>query len=670
MSDSEDEEYSRFPRHFGILKKRNRHVWGDTYSTRFFTMYQNVLCYFEKREELSEKISVKEYVRRFRPKAIFDLSDAVVKTSGANFISIEFRDRRQLELHCVDIKERDIWARKLTSSIKAANQPSPSSSPTPGEMGFSSPAPARTPGRKEQRNRAPRPLTRQPTDDNEIPDRLLTKAIYRVLRDVQRLNPGWELVKVCNGLRIYEEKLSGSSSHSIPTFKAIGVVYAPPRDVFKLFMDNSELRRDWDLTFKQGIVCSEDTPNSDTVKVETNPLQMYPLFADPREYAYYRYWKREDDGSYSIILSPPNTVQTSSHKHGVVQAELFGGCILITPSDDDDCASVVTYALQLDPKAFYPHVRAFEVVMVLTAALGSYFGYEMLHQAPLLGVLLGFALMLIATVCFGKELLCALVGATITSQVRRGFIQAFHVEMLMAVAGLRDMINQTPGLDDLLSDTSQVGSVWSDTELPRKRSAQIDVDDSAGSSGEQDTPSPPSSVARPLSSNTTVSSDEVFAKLRACGAKHSWFGMGPSDLSGKHSWADLPGDDFIVRGPNYLNDRVKMPSDGTLMPVVLCAVRRWAHAGRCVWSCFRCPTSRATSVPTPRGSSTRYASLTGGPRTRRLSSVCNSSCPARPPTTCSTCTARKTQLRRSTRPRRCSTTSCTEPKQNKTQSLS
>lgn len=34
-----------------------------------------------------------------------------------------------------------------------------------------------------------------------------------------------------------------------------------------------------------------------------------------------------------------------------------GGCVLISASDDDENSSVVTYALQIDPKAFTPIFR-------------------------------------------------------------------------------------------------------------------------------------------------------------------------------------------------------------------------------------------------------------------------------------------------------------------------
>lgn len=80
-----------------------------------------MLCYFEKREQ-NAKCSVKEYVRRYKPKAVYDLDGALPSTSGANFLSIECEsdrrlanhlsqacravaDGRRLELHCVDVKE-------------------------------------------------------------------------------------------------------------------------------------------------------------------------------------------------------------------------------------------------------------------------------------------------------------------------------------------------------------------------------------------------------------------------------------------------------------------------------------------------------------------------------------------------------------------------------------
>eukprot|EP00658_Telonema_sp_P-2_P037661 TRINITY_DN2707_c0_g2_i2.p1 TRINITY_DN2707_c0_g2~~TRINITY_DN2707_c0_g2_i2.p1 ORF type:complete len:397 (+),score=109.42 TRINITY_DN2707_c0_g2_i2:88-1278(+) len=149
---------------------------------------------------------------------------------------------------------------------------------------------------------------------------------------------------------------------------------------------------------------------------------------------------------------------------------------------------------------------------------------------------------------------------------RQGLVRQFHIEMLMAVAGIRDMINQTPGLDDLISDTSQID--LHEVELAYHRRM------SQGAPGEGISPSLASTSKKNpspgigMSPGSVSSAQHIMETLRGISAKHSWFVAGAADLNGKHCWSSHPADDFMIRGPNYLQDRKKIQSTGALMPVV------------------------------------------------------------------------------------------------------
>jgi len=177
---------------------------------------------------------------------------------------------------------------------------------------------------------------------------------------------------------------------------------------------------------------------------------------------------------------------------------------------------------------------------------------------------------------FGKELVIGLLGIIMPQRLMKGFVQIFHCEMLQAVAGLRDMINQTPGLEGLLN-SSQVASTWQpNSSTPRKRGADIDMGSEEEELMESWTDAAPiieqpkMSPSSPpgLGAAAENSSIDVFERLAKVAERHSWFCAGPSDLSGKHCWANIDETEMKVRGPTYLADKKKILAKGTVMKVV------------------------------------------------------------------------------------------------------
>jgi len=133
-----------------------------------------------------------------------------------------------------------------------------------------------------------------------------------------------------NGLRFFED-CSGEQGR-VPCMKAVGRVRAPPDAVFKLLMDISRSRRNWDITFSHGRVLQTVDGHSDIIQLVYRPLTVWGLWPQPapRDLCLRRYWRREEDGTYMILLR--------SHDHpdcpkipGYVRANLAGGGFVISP---------------------------------------------------------------------------------------------------------------------------------------------------------------------------------------------------------------------------------------------------------------------------------------------------------------------------------------------------
>ena len=170
---------------------------------------------------------------------------------------------------------------------------------------------------------------------------------------------------------MFEEEQAASKA--VPCMKAVGLVPAAPSDIFKLMMDLSTARMQWDLIFESGSVLETESRHSDIVHIVSRPLWLFPCWASSRDLVLSRHWKHESDGSYTITwtsVTHEATPKSSDH----VRGNVVGSCIMIEPVKGDDGMSNVTYAMQIDPQV--PGFRlgvlaSASVVVVLAMAFYS-----------------------------------------------------------------------------------------------------------------------------------------------------------------------------------------------------------------------------------------------------------------------------------------------------------
>ncbi|KAK3264605.1 hypothetical protein CYMTET_26677 [Cymbomonas tetramitiformis] len=142
----------------------------------------------------------------------------------------------------------------------------------------------------------------------------------------------WRLTKVENGLRFFEEVCDDGQVLAVPCVKAMGRVRAPPDAVFKLVMDLEKSRADWDTTFDHGKVVESVDGHTDIVHHVLRPLPLWFGWPQPRarDMCLQRYWRRDEDGTYIILMGSIENDKcpaTSTH----VRAEVLGGGFIITP---------------------------------------------------------------------------------------------------------------------------------------------------------------------------------------------------------------------------------------------------------------------------------------------------------------------------------------------------
>ena len=131
--------------------------------------------------------------------------------------------------------------------------------------------------------------------------------------------------------------------------KAVGLVPASPVDIFKLMMDLSTARKQWDLFFDSGTVLETESRHADIVHLVSRPLWFFPCWASPRDLVLSRHWKHESDGSYTITWTSVSHASTpKSRDH--IRGNVLGSCVVIEPVKGDEGISNVTYAMQIDPQ--------------------------------------------------------------------------------------------------------------------------------------------------------------------------------------------------------------------------------------------------------------------------------------------------------------------------------
>eukprot|EP00243_Klebsormidium_subtile_P005813 TRINITY_DN237_c0_g2_i1.p1 TRINITY_DN237_c0_g2~~TRINITY_DN237_c0_g2_i1.p1 ORF type:complete len:717 (-),score=155.15 TRINITY_DN237_c0_g2_i1:482-2632(-) len=108
----------------------------------------------------------------------------------------------------------------------------------------------------------------------------------------------WRLLKLENGLRIYQDDSESKSMH--PVLKAVGVIEAPAENVFQLAMSLDKRTQNFDPVLRDWSSVEVIDGHMDVVHAVMEP-KIFPSLLTPRDFCLARHWRRDSDGAYEIL---------------------------------------------------------------------------------------------------------------------------------------------------------------------------------------------------------------------------------------------------------------------------------------------------------------------------------------------------------------------------------
>ncbi|XP_010940820.1 protein ENHANCED DISEASE RESISTANCE 2 isoform X2 [Elaeis guineensis] len=206
----------------------------------------------------------------------------------------------------------------------------------------------------------------------------------------------WRLIRCQNGLRIFEELLEvdylpRSFSRAM---KAVGVVDATCEAIFELVMSMDGTRFEWDCTFQYGSLV-EEVDGHTAILYHRLQLDWFPMFVWPRDLCYVRYWRRNDDGSYVVLLQSREHANCD-RQPGFVRAQIESGGFKISPlkSRNGRSRSQVQHLMQIDLKGwgvgYIPSFQQHCLLRMLSSVAGlrEFFSQtDQIHTVPRIPVM-------------------------------------------------------------------------------------------------------------------------------------------------------------------------------------------------------------------------------------------------------------------------------------------
>ncbi|XP_024391660.1 protein ENHANCED DISEASE RESISTANCE 2 [Physcomitrium patens] len=139
----------------------------------------------------------------------------------------------------------------------------------------------------------------------------------------------WRCFCTVNGLRIFED-ITASKAEKGTIMKAVGVIEATPEAIFEQIMSlDSVLRYQWDTLTGNVELVEQIDGHSDIVYGSLDP-KYFKRFHGRRDFLFSRYWRRDQDGSYSIT-QVSTTHKSRPAKPGFQRIDLSPGIWEITP---------------------------------------------------------------------------------------------------------------------------------------------------------------------------------------------------------------------------------------------------------------------------------------------------------------------------------------------------
>jgi hypothetical protein len=377
----------------------------------------------------------------------------------------------------------------------------------------------------------------------------------------------WRLCALENGLRFFEDGAgtAGSGWAAAPVTKVAGRCRAPSDVIFKLLMDLGRSREEWDCTFASGRVVEVLDGHTEVVHVLLRPLRLLSaaLPSRPRDLVMTRYWRREEDGTYVILLRSTEHV-SCPERRGVVRAEVACGCYIITPlpptgdageaGASGDC--LVMHLLETSPRGwmlpFTGLPRAFQRALLMNVA-GIRDFFEQLSEKGAAHIETGLADPL-------RDLLDASddeAEGEDEDEAARGSFSGVDSPAADGTA--------TPAAEAQAQAAAPVAAAAASppaTPAPQSTSPTGRRANASPGSG----PSPGALVRQP----TIYLPAPVFTGLPPDGGGSCPYGPWPpaKGQRGVNCWSIPPGNRFVVRSSTYLTNGVKCPAGTTLMTLI------------------------------------------------------------------------------------------------------
>ncbi|CAN6565811.1 unnamed protein product [Malus baccata var. baccata] len=390
----------------------------------------------------------------------------------------------------------------------------------------------------------------------------------RMTSDVIAPSP-WKIFGCQNGLRLFEEAKDWDSRgrhwDDHPAIMAVGVVDGTSEAIFRTLLSLGPSRSAWDFCYYRGSVVESLDGHTDIIH-----QQLYsdwlPWGMKRRDLLMRRYWRREDDGTY-VILYHSASHKKCPPKRGYVRAFLKSGGYVITPVNEGK-QSLVRHMLAIDWKFWKLYLRPSSArcitirMLEIVAALRELFRAKAGTSSPEF-----------SSGDMSREIRLSQSGQqNIRTQVQHpGEVKKMEEGVLV-----EDEVEKPEGRTSL-KGLHDAADEFFDVPEPTEYD-QFENEWPSDMSMEQN----PTSIQHPKLSSAAV----LVKRLHELGVQKK----GCTDLQEVSkennvcpygatlqkdpscalpcSWGSADPSSFLIRGPNYLQDRQKIKAKSTLMQLV------------------------------------------------------------------------------------------------------
>lgn len=194
----------------------------------------------------------------------------------------------------------------------------------------------------------------------------------------------WTIFGCQNGLRLFKEAKDRDSSRKKwddhPAIMAVGVVDGTSEGIFQTLMSLGPSRSEWDFCFYKGNVVEHLDGHTDIIHKQLFS-DWLPWGMKRRDLLLRRYWRREDDGTYVILYHSVFHKKCPPQK-GYVRACLKSGGYVISPVNKGK-QSVVKHMLAIDWKSWRSYLKSSSAHSITIRMLGRVAALRELFRAKL-----------------------------------------------------------------------------------------------------------------------------------------------------------------------------------------------------------------------------------------------------------------------------------------------